>query len=209
MKDCRLWCNFHCRVALTSGSIHLTTLHIGDNNFTAAGLVALCEYLPDDTSLTSLFLCDNLLEVEGTEVLGQALIANNSLELLSLAHCGLTDESLGPLLASLAVNERLQSLHLWGNELSDQSCVLLNETLRKHNHSITDILLFSNPISEGPLEELSSLLNQNKSLALIDHMQGETAEAEQTEQELAEIIHNAALQGGIAEVDVELEESQA
>ena len=39
--------------------------------------------------------------------------------------------------------------------------------------------------------------------------QGETAEAEQTEQELAEIIQTAALEGGIAEVEGELEESQS
>lgn len=142
-------------------------------------------------------------------MLGQALIANNSLELLSLANCGLTDESIGPVLSSLVVNERLKGMHLWGNELTDQTCVLLIETLRKYNHSLTDLLLFNNPISESALEELKSLLSQNKSLALIDDLQGETAEAEQTEQELAEIIQTAALEGGIAEVEGELEESQS
>lgn len=211
MRDCTHLCNFHCRIALTSGSLHLTTLHLGDNDFSSAGLIALCEYLPDDTSLTSLFLCDNMLEIEGTDVLGQALIANNTIELLSLANCGLTDDSIGPILASLAVNEQLKGLHLWGNELSEQTCALLKETLRKHNHSLTDILLFSNPIAdyETSIEELNRLLNQNKSLVLIDSLQGETAAGEQEEKELADIIIAAASEGGIPEVDGELEESQA
>lgn len=134
-------------ITLTSNRIQLTTLHLGDNEFTAQGLISLCEYLPDDHSLKSLFLCDNLLEMEGADVLGQALTANTSLELLSLAHCGLTDESIRPILAGLVGNEQLCSLHLWGNLLSDESCELLAQILARHNHVLTDILLFDNQIT--------------------------------------------------------------
>ena len=53
---------------------------------------------------------------------------------------------IGPLLATLSVNDNLESLHVWGNGITEEGAELFLEVLRQHNHTLTDLQIFSNPI---------------------------------------------------------------
>ena len=133
------------------------------------------------------------------------------MELLSLANCGLTDDSFAEVLSAMAVNETLKSLHVWGNAITDHGVELLVETLKRHNHTLEDVLLFSNPIEnyEEGTDAVQRLLNQNKSLSLIGTYPQSVDEGTE-EQELEALILSAAKDDhvGIPEVAVDLEESQ-
>jgi hypothetical protein len=87
--------------------------------------------------------------------LSEGICANRSLKLLSLANCGIDDTGFKPMLAALAVNEALESLHVWGNFLTDETAELLLDVLNQHNHTITDILIFNNPIDN--IEDFSQV----------------------------------------------------
>ena len=135
-------------MALSSDKFFLETLHLGDNKFTEVGLKLLSEWLESSTSLEKLFLNDNEMGQEGLASISESLVCNKNLKFLSIAACGIIDETFKPLLASLSVNESLESLHIWGNYLTSNSAELLIEVLRKHNHVLTDLQMFSNPIED-------------------------------------------------------------
>lgn len=133
---------------MSSDKFMLETLHLGDNEFTEVGVKLLAEWLESSTSLDKLFLNDNEMGQEGLSYISEALCCNKSLKFLSLAACGIIDEMFKPMLASLSVNETLESLHIWGNLLTNNTSDLLIEVLKKHNHVLTDLQVFSNPIDD-------------------------------------------------------------
>ena len=126
-------------------------MHLGDNDFTEVGVKLLAEWLESNTSLVKLFLNDNEMGEEGVAHISEALCCNRNLKFISLAACGIIDETFKPMLACLSVNETLESLHIWGNLLTDKSAELLIEVLRKHNHNLSDLQVFSNPIQNYDL----------------------------------------------------------
>jgi Ran GTPase-activating protein (RanGAP) involved in mRNA processing and transport len=111
-------------------------------------LKLLSEWLETNTSLVKLFLNDNEMGADGISSLSEALCCNRNLKFLSLAACGIIDETFKPMLACLSVNEALESLHIWSNLLTEKTAELLLEVLRKHNHVISDLQAFSNPIQD-------------------------------------------------------------
>lgn len=141
---------------------------MGNNNFTEVGVKLLSEWLESNTSLIKLFLNDNEMGQEGVSYLSESLCCNKTLKFLSLAACGIIDESFKPMLACLSVNETLESLHVWGNLLTEKSSDLIIEVIRKHNHVITDLQVFNNPIQNYPefilvnyIQELEEILGKN------------------------------------------------
>ena len=135
-------------MALSSDKFFLETLHLGDNKLTEVGVKLLSEWLESSTSIEKLFLNDNEMGQEGVASISEALVCNKSLKFLSIAACGIIDDTFKPILASLSVNESLESLHIWGNFLTTSSAELLIEVLRKHNHVLSDLQLFNNPIED-------------------------------------------------------------
>ena len=146
----------------------METLHLGDNDFSEVGIKLLSEWLESNTSLIKLFLNDNEMGEEGVAHISEALCCNKTLRFLSLAACGIIDETFKPMLACLSVNENLESLHIWGNLLTEKTSELLLEVLRKHNHVLSDLQLFNNPIQDYDIvklvrniQELDEMIGKN------------------------------------------------
>lgn len=176
---------------MSSDKFLLETLHLGDNEFTEIGVKLLAEWLDTSTSLNKLFLNDNEVGQEGISCISESLCCNKNLKFLSIASCGILDEMFKPMLASLSVNETLESLHIWGNLLTSLTSDLLLEVLRKHNHVLTDLQVFSNPIDDYDffkqvffMQELDLILQKNKI---------EVIEDDEEEKELEKIIKEVGL----------------
>ena len=85
-------------MALSSNKFLLETLHLGDNEFTDAGIKHLAGWLENNQTLNKLFLNDNEIGEDGISSLSEALCCNRTLKFLSLAACGIIDEIFKPCL---------------------------------------------------------------------------------------------------------------
>jgi Ran GTPase-activating protein (RanGAP) involved in mRNA processing and transport len=128
----------------------------------------LADYLEHSKTLKQLFLNDNKLSFEALESLSESLCINRSLTTLNLGNCGISDDMLSPLLATLSVNENLESLHVWGNCITEEGAELFLEVLKQHNHTLTDLQIFNNPIENYEdflevafIQVLKALLREN------------------------------------------------
>jgi Ran GTPase-activating protein (RanGAP) involved in mRNA processing and transport len=141
---------------MNSEKIHIRTLHLGDNQFTAVGVKLVADYLESDICLSKLYLNDNGIDSEAATDLSDALCVNTGLKFLSLGNCGLADEGFKHILSSLSVNRSLESLHVWKNGITDLTGEMLLEVIEKYNSSLTEMLIFGNEISN--FDEFNSVL---------------------------------------------------
>lgn len=169
---------------MSSGKAKLEILHLGDNQFSSSALKLLTDYLEQDESLQQLFLGDNDIDADAMIGISEGICANRHLKLLSLANCGIDDAIFKPMLAALTVNEVLESLHLWGNFLTEETGEVLIDVLKRHNTTLTDLLIFNNPIEnfEDFSQALKTVLLQNKTMS--------SAEAE-VEAEFEQLVREA------------------
>ena len=153
---------------MNSETVHLGTLHLGDNDFTTVGVKVMADFLEGDRDLTKLYLNDNDIDAEAASDLSDALCVNSSLKFLSLGNCSLSDEGFKHILSSLSVNRSLDTLHVWKNRFSDTSAEMLLEVLENYNPVLKEMLVFGNDIED--IDEFIKVLNmQNLNVMLISN----------------------------------------
>ena len=133
---------------MNSDKIHINTLHIGDNEFTAVGIKIIADFLETNRDLNKLYLNDNEIDSEAASDLSDALCVNVGLKFLSLGNCGLNDEAFKHILSSLSVNWCLETLHVWKNNITEVSAEMLLEVIEKYNPSLGEMLIFGNDIED-------------------------------------------------------------
>lgn len=136
------------RVAMNSDKVHINTLHLGDNEFTAVGVKLIADFLETDKDLCRLYLNDNQIDLEGCSDISDGLCVNGTLKFLCLGNCGLNDEGFKHILSSLSVNRGLETLHIWNNSITDLTAEMLLEVLEKYNPSLKEMLIFGNQINK-------------------------------------------------------------
>jgi Ran GTPase-activating protein (RanGAP) involved in mRNA processing and transport len=141
---------------MNSEKLHLTTLHLGDNEFTSVGVKLIGDFLESDCYLSKLYLNDNKIDQDGASDLSDALCVNGHLKFLSLGNCGINDEGFKHILSSLSVNRSLETLHVWKNEISDLTAEMLIEVLENYNATLSEMLIFGNEITN--LDEFTMVI---------------------------------------------------
>lgn len=143
---------------MNSEKLHISTLHLGDNEFSTVGVKLIGDFLESDTFLTKLYLNDNKIELDGASELSDALCVNSYLKFLSLGNCGINDEGFKHILSSLSVNRSLECLHVWKNEISDSTAEMLLEVLENYNASLSEMLIFGNEITN--IDEFTEVISK-------------------------------------------------
>ncbi|XP_015766765.1 PREDICTED: nucleotide-binding oligomerization domain-containing protein 2-like [Acropora digitifera] len=151
--------------ALQSNHV-MTDLILSCNTIDDSGVEALAKALQSPaTQLSGLHLLECEITSLGVKALAGALQTNRSLTHLNLAGSLRSCSARTALVTALQSNRTLTHLNLNGNRVSDTEAILLAETLRDQNNTLTYLVLHDNAIGAEGKAKLELV---NKKACVID-----------------------------------------
>ncbi len=142
-------------------------LDMSFRNMGDADVLALANFLRDNTTVTSLKLDYCSICTAGARALAEALNVNTTLKTLELCFNDIGAEGAVALSEVLRVNTTLTTLHLGGNDIGAEGAVVLSEVLR-FNTTLTTLYLGGNEIGSKGAVALSKALLGNTTLTTLD-----------------------------------------
>lgn len=146
---------------------HLTTIYLGCNLITQAGVEALCQAIEDTNTVQALWLKRNPIGPNGAQRIASMLRGNTSMKTLDLVNTGIGEAGFHAIIRSLIdQNRTLEYLYLSGNGLDEQEAPLLAELLRV-NPTLKGLFLSVNRLADTGLNILLQGLEANSALEFL------------------------------------------
>ena len=146
---------------------HLSTVYLGCNLITGAGVNDLCEAIESTRQVQALWLKRNPIGPEGATRIAKMLEVNTSLKTLDIVNTGISETGFHAIMHSLIEhNCSLEYLYLSGNGIDELEAPRLAELLQR-NPSLKGLFLSVNHLADAGVQTLLEGLERNTTLKFL------------------------------------------
>ncbi len=149
-----------------SDNCAIEVLDIGGNNILDAGAMALAEALKVNKTLRTLELGYNPIGARGAQAMAESVKFHSKVTTLRMGWCKITKDGAWYLADAIKYNEHICTLDLRGNELGDEGCTALAQSLQVVNENLISLDLGYNEIKDNGAFALAQAIKSNANGAL-------------------------------------------